>query len=353
MKAFKSVRMTTGDRLFPNNPEESIRKGELVLGYRYVSPEDAKEYLRITNTHNRNVRTKWAKKLAQLMIDNRWHEGVPNMLAFAYEGGSWILLDKQHTLQAIVLSGKGQFILIGWCFPLAAQQVIDQTAKRSVTDVLRLIGELLAVPNTNPKLVGEAVQATWMGGDASIDRLQVGEVLDFINLPTSRPALRFVLEKCITRRVSHCTLAPVVGAFVRAYMCWNLYREFFANKCEFQERMRLAGLYLMNGPTGDFRAKTDNAITRLRDRISKHAKQGGYAGVSMGRGQRREVYFLACGALDAFLKGRQLNRVQLPKNLPEAEDPYPLPSAIANEFRTELDVTPTDLIRPILYEVVA
>lgn len=339
MNSFKSIRLTTSERLFPNNPEEIIRKGEVVVDYRLVTPDDAQAYLKQTNTNNRNCRITWARKLAQLQADGRWHEGTPNVIPFAYVDGSWVLLDKQHSLQAIVLSGKPQHFLIGWGFPVSAQQAIDQVAKRSVTDVIRLLAEIIPVENKNHNLVGTTAQAAWMGISAAVDRLQVEEVLDFIKHPAAKPALRFILDECVTRKVKTFTLAPVMGCFVRAYLNWSEYKDVYETKDDFKERFRQAGFILMNGPVGeDYRAKTDNAIYSLREKVR------GYAQQSMGRQQRREVYVLTWKALDAFLNYRSLTRFPGPKALATVEEPYHLPASLQDNFKTELPVIKSDLV---------
>lgn len=346
MDRLNGLRISESERsLFPNVKELLDRK-DAVLKYTLVTPEIAEELLRVTNTHNRNLRGAWVSNLARLMSDGRWNEGVPNIVPFAYVDGQWILLDKQHTLQAVVASGASVWMILGFGFPLSSQAVIDQNNKRTLTDVLRLIGAVCPVNSNNPGFVGTSVQAAWLGADASEDRLLVPEVLEFMRLKEVQPALKFVLEHVVTHNVKRVTLASVMGALIRAYISYDrCYKEYFENKVEFQARFRLAGKYLMEGAVGDFVARTDSAITALRDRISKPLKNGGYAGASMGRQPRREVYFLAATAIDAFLKGIGKSEIRLPKNLAEAEEPYPLPTAIEEAFRTDIVVLASDLIR--------
>jgi hypothetical protein len=347
MDRVNGIRISESERsLFPNEDELKSR-GDVVLKYAEVTPEVATAYLRKTNTHNRGLRKGWVATLARLMKDGRWNEGVPNIVPFAYVNGQWILLDKQHTLEAVVVSGKSIHMLLGFGFPLTAQSVIDQNNKRTLADALKLLGVSCPINNNNPAFVGTSVQAAWLGADASEDRLQVSEVVSFLRLPAVLPALKFVLENVITRNVKRYTLASVIGVFIRAYLNYDLlYKPYFENKEEFKARLRLGGKYLMEGAVGDFTARRDGAITLLRDRISKSPALHGYAGASMGRQQRREVYFLAARALDSFLKEAELKELRLPKDLALAEEPYPLPESVEENFRTDIDIDADDLIRP-------
>jgi hypothetical protein len=99
-----------------------------------ITPEQATKWLENQNTHNRKLIQATVDKYAQDMREGRWlltHQGI----AFDEKGN---LVDGQHRLWAIVLSGKTIPMRIFSNVPSEAMKCIDIGSRRSSLDVIRL-----------------------------------------------------------------------------------------------------------------------------------------------------------------------------------------------------------------------
>lgn len=97
----------------------------------YVTPATAKLFM-VANADNRTLRPKHLDRLAGDMEHDRFlvtHQGV----AFDEEGR---LIDGQHRLQAIIESGKSQWLMVTHGLPSLAKRVIDGGAKRATHDFM-------------------------------------------------------------------------------------------------------------------------------------------------------------------------------------------------------------------------
>lgn len=106
-----------------------------------VTPALAEKWLE-QNTHNRSVREKAVYAYARDMEAGNWQENGES-IKFAADG---VLLDGQHRLEAIVLSGTTQRMLVVTGLPNATQETMDDGRKRTLNDALSLRGEEYAVP---------------------------------------------------------------------------------------------------------------------------------------------------------------------------------------------------------------
>ncbi len=114
-----------------------------------VTPELAEKWL-AQNTHNRNLRDKAVMAYARDMTAGNWAE---NGEAIKFSKGAilllegqpplfgGILLDGQHRLQAVVLSGVTVRLLIVTGLEHRTQETMDDGRKRSLSDALTLRGE--------------------------------------------------------------------------------------------------------------------------------------------------------------------------------------------------------------------
>jgi hypothetical protein len=96
-----------------------------------VTPDMAELYL-VANTENRMLRPKHIDRIASDMKKDRFlttHQGI----AFDEDG---VMIDGQHRCQAIVDSGKGQWMLITSGLPSHAKRVVDGGAKRAAHDFM-------------------------------------------------------------------------------------------------------------------------------------------------------------------------------------------------------------------------
>jgi hypothetical protein len=101
-----------------------------------VTPEVAVQMLG-ANTHNRNLRQGRVETFATAMRRGEWRF-VGDPLRFSRHG---VLLDGQHRLAAIILSGVTLPMLVIGGLEDTDQTAMDQGARRSFSDVLKLNGE--------------------------------------------------------------------------------------------------------------------------------------------------------------------------------------------------------------------
>jgi hypothetical protein len=105
-----------------------------------VTPALAEKWLD-QNTHNRNLREKAVMAYARDMEAGNWAENG-EAIKFAADG---TLLDGQHRLQAIALSGVTVPMLVVTGLDNRSQETMDDGRKRTLADALHLRGETNAV----------------------------------------------------------------------------------------------------------------------------------------------------------------------------------------------------------------
>lgn len=147
-----------------------------------VTPEIARAWL-ARNTDNRNLRDGLVRQLAADMKNGAWmpnHQGV----AIRADG---TLLDGQHRLSAIVMSGVSVWMLVFTNMPVSVEGVkgtmmdsIDRGAPQSVADVLRLGHGV----NANPNLahgICNAIPRIFLGPNARrVKKLTVNQILPIL-----------------------------------------------------------------------------------------------------------------------------------------------------------------------------
>lgn len=101
-----------------------------------VTPELAEKWL-AQNTHNRTLRENKVMAYARDMEAGQWAENG-EAVKFAADG---TLLDGQHRLHAVTLSGATVRMLVVTGLPNVAQETMDDGIKRTLADVLHLRGE--------------------------------------------------------------------------------------------------------------------------------------------------------------------------------------------------------------------
>lgn len=106
---------------------------ELIL----ITPDQAMEWLEQTNTNNRKLSQKHVDRLARDMTDGKWvltHSGI----AFGPDG---TLLDGQHRLWAICISGISVEMFVWRGVEPQSMMAIDAGKSRSLADILNIAGE--------------------------------------------------------------------------------------------------------------------------------------------------------------------------------------------------------------------
>jgi hypothetical protein len=150
----------------PKESEQKIR----------VTVKLAKEWLE-TNEGNRNLREGHVAKLASDMADGKFlYTAEP--IKFDDSTPPQVI-DGQHRLAAIIRSGKPQRMLIVTGIPRDHRKAMDQGAKRSVADNLRMDA---GVVNSHQITAIARLLMRWMAGDARNASKQPSDmhVYDFV-----------------------------------------------------------------------------------------------------------------------------------------------------------------------------
>lgn len=108
----------------------------ITASWEIITPEQAQAILDETNDINRRIRPPHVASLARDMANSDWHEaGDP--IRFDSNGR---LIDGQHRLSAVVLSGKTQRFLVMRGFAPVVQTVLDSGIGRTAGDALTFAG---------------------------------------------------------------------------------------------------------------------------------------------------------------------------------------------------------------------
>jgi hypothetical protein len=118
-------------------PTVAILEGGVKFSKRDIGPKDAQEILGEQNGHNRTMRMSEAQNLAEAWERNEYVQ-TGDTIKFDRDG--W-LIDGQHRLQAVILSGMTRtFIVVTGLEPDAIEVIDVQVAKRTLADILKIRG---------------------------------------------------------------------------------------------------------------------------------------------------------------------------------------------------------------------
>ena len=254
-----------------------------------LTPEMAEDWLTHCNTHNRRLIDAHVELLAQEMKAGRWqltHQGV----AFSPQR---VLLDGQHRLWAVVLSGVTVPMRVFVNEPAEGMEVIDTGKARSHDQILSLSAGIGPV---GPEDL--ATLRAMLAGLGRHTRRSAGDELT--HLLRHREAVTFAVEVMSGKRqfrgVATCTTKAVIA------------RAWYAAD---REQLRHFADVLQ---TGTASGENDQPILLLFQFLI------GAAAGRRGRAEFREQYAKTERALSAFLQGEQLARLHAtPKEL------FPLP----------------------------
>jgi hypothetical protein len=257
----------------------ALKYGQMTLTVETVTPALAARWLE-KNTNNRPVRKSFVAQYARDMEGGNWHM-KPVAICFDEDG---VLGNGQHTLSAIVQSGRPQELLIARGVTRKSIAFMDVGLRRTVADVSHFVGsnfESRAVSVI--RIVAFGLGGTRRSFDELFDAyLQHKQVVDF------------VLEG---RRKAVCYSAPVLAVCARA-----LYTR------EWHKILRFLDI-LQSGVVTD---ASESAAVRLRDFLRSRTSSGNSATF--------EAYRKTQSSLDAFLRGVPMTRVY-----GTAEELFPLP----------------------------
>lgn len=176
-----------------------------------VTPKDAQRWLE-SNGKNRSIRGRLVDAYARDMAAGNW-QLTGEAIKFATDGS---LLDGQHRLSAIVLSGVSVDMLVVRGVQSESQEVMDSGAKRLASDALALRGYKSTALLASTARMGLTVE---VGGFAAIDNktqsFTTTEIAAFID---DHPALESY-SRIAAPIATQMDCAPTVVA----YAMWRLF----------------------------------------------------------------------------------------------------------------------------------
>jgi hypothetical protein len=254
-----------------------------------LTPEIASDWLAHANTHNRVLIDNHVDYLASEMKAGRWrltHQGI----AFS---DNRVLLDGQHRLWAVVMSGVTVPVRIFVNEPADAMEVLDTGQRRTNDQILSLAGGLGEVTRTEL-----AALRAMVAGFGRYRRTSAGAEREL--LAKHRDAVRFSLDH-LTRSVKFRGIATATTHAVVARAWYSCDRDLLRH---FADVLR----------TGMPKGENDQPILQLFQFLVS-----GHAGYQSGT-YERECYGKTERALAAFLKGESITRL-----FPSPKELFPLP----------------------------
>lgn len=245
------------------------------------------------NTHNRPVWQSVVDRFARDMQADRWretHQGI----AFDANG---VLIDGQHRLWAIVLSGVTVRMRVFFNEPIENLSAVDTGLVRSNFDVLHLTG--VAGDMTASHLA--TLRAMLAGDTGYSPRRTVSEEADLLGKHAE--AVHFAMEHLGTCRFRGVATATIRGIIARAY-----YSISHAKLIHFCDVLK----------TGGSPDEEDAAIVLLWQFLA------GSAGAGKSQAVRRMRYGKAERALLAYLRGERITHLRMMDG-----ELFPLPEEVS------------------------
>jgi len=172
-----------------------------------ITPELAKEYL-TRNTRNRKLRKGIVEQYAREMRCGKWlltHQGI----AFNCDG---TLLDGQHRLEAVILSGASVWMNVSRGVASESQIAMDDHAKRTAANAIGLVKNI-ALSDKQIGVIRAAVELS-SSAERSKGRKTKQELGDLVEI-FGKP-LNF-LNECFPVAERGVTSAPVQSAIALAW----------------------------------------------------------------------------------------------------------------------------------------
>jgi len=258
--------------------EELFARTERYSQVLEMTPALAEDLLTHCNTHNRALVDAHVETLANEMRAGRWqltHQGV----AFS---PNRVLLDGQHRLWAVVMSGATVPMRIFVNEPAEAMAVIDTGKTRSNDQILSLSGGIGHV--SRDELATLRALTAGLGG---CRRRSAGEELTL--LQQHRTAITFASELLAGKR----QFRGIATSITKAVLARAWY------SCDRALLRHFADVLQTGAPVGE----NDQPIVLLFQFLI------GSSGGKIARPELRERYAKTERALSAFLKGERLHRL--------------------------------------------
>jgi hypothetical protein len=231
-----------------------------------ITPETASQWLE-RNTHNRKLNQSTTDRFIKDMTDGRWqltHQGI------AFDSGG-TLIDGQHRLWAVVLSGVTVRMRVFFNMPTDSMLCIDTGRMRSNLDVIKLSKSHESVRGSHLAIL----RAMLRKGHRHIVASSVDTELELLN--RHREAIDFVIKNlycCNARNIRTAILGAIVA---RAYYCSN--HEKLARFCEVMR-------------TGIANGKNEMAAAMLNRFLISNAGSGVDHATKYGKIERALLAFL-------------------------------------------------------------
>lgn len=257
----------------------TIRDGNVVAWFEKIGPERAKELLSTYKVDYRKYRPTYAEGLARDMTNGYWlFDGTPAKIDIENN-----LFDSQHRLNAIIISGTTQPFIVIAGLPVEAYNTTDTGLARNYGDTLRRRG----YQNVSQRTALVKLIHRWEEGKSLDDtkRLTPSE-LDSIHD-------RYVdsITRAVAMSVSTAKKIPLPGALIS--FSWWVLTTIDKEK---------AYTFMVSLAEGE-NLRKGQPIYTLRERLRNDAET---------RYARNEYMSLVFSSWNAFMDGRELNRVPLP-----------------------------------------
>lgn len=268
---------TAGSVTGQTNPRSFTSPSGVVYELVHVTPQLAERWLE-ANTANRPLREDVVEKLGRDMVAGRFLE---NGDAVRFGPGG-LMLDGQHRVEALRLTGQSAWLLVVSNLPNQARDTIDDGTKRTMGDRFAFHGE--ASPKTLAAVVRRALlweRRSYANAKFQPSALEAFEFLD------ANPDLRDAAAAADHYRKGRLLAGSTIG------LCWWLFSRLDQTQCaEFFDRLG-DGAMLAGG----------HPILTLRNRLNALNAQHGRVPAS-------HVTALTIKAWNYFRDGQTLRAVR-------------------------------------------
>ena len=264
-----------------------------------VTPKKAAEWLERLNGTNRALSDKLVNRYALDMEFGRWAQ---NAEAIKFAGNNRCLLDGQHRLKAIVVSGKTIPMLVATGLEESTFTTMDIGRPRGLGDSLGILGE------SNKNTLAAVIRCLYFydksDGEvcwtvARFPNPSVPELLEWYNdSDTIGKSVEFAIE----HRANFYT--PTCTAAMRCILLEADYKQ------------PNVDAFLIEVSEGEGITKS-NPTYLCRERLIRAAAERGRRAAAVGHGSRgvsqAEVYYILFRTWKAYCNNEQLRRLSLPK----------------------------------------
>lgn len=181
-----------------------------------VTPADAEKWL-TKNTANRRIRRQQVERFARDMESGSWQENGEG-ICFAADG---TLINGQHRLSALVISGTSIPMLVVRGLPMQAQDTMDDGAKRTMGDTFGFHG--VASSHTAAAIVRRVLM--WQEGVRTNNGALQPSKTEQLEAWRTDPVIREAVEASVQMRGRKQVPASIIG------LTWWLFAQIDHEQC--------------------------------------------------------------------------------------------------------------------------